>query len=112
MRRVVRREAGERGSARNEDQSVLTRIRASRWSMGSALFLASWAVLLGPVTYTKHLISASRLPFTAVYFGSIALTLLFAFQVRPLLSSTGSRSSSTSSRPHEHCPCPAPSPPK
>jgi len=48
------------------------------WSMGSVLFLTSWAVLLGPITYAKHLISTPRLPFTATYFGSIALTLYFA----------------------------------
>ena len=52
-----------------------------RWSMGSILFLASWAVLLGPVTYTHHLISGPRLPFTAAYFGTIALTLYFAIGV-------------------------------
>ena len=50
--------------------------------MGSLLFLASWTILLGPRTYFHHLASGPRLPFTAVYFGSIALTLIFAFQVR------------------------------
>lgn len=52
-----------------------------RWTMGSVLFLASWAVLLGPVTYAQHLISGPRLPFTAVYFTTIALTLYFAIGV-------------------------------
>lgn len=52
-----------------------------RWSMGSALFLASWAVLMGPVTYAQHLISGPRLPFTVAYLGSIALTLFFAVKV-------------------------------
>ena len=37
---------------------------------------------MGPVTYAKHLISGPRLPFTAAYFGSIALTLFFAIKVR------------------------------
>ena len=55
-----------------------------RWTFGSILFLASWAVLMGPVTYAKHLISGPRLPFTAAYFGSIALTLFFAIKVRLL----------------------------
>ena len=50
--------------------------------MGSLLFLASWAVLLGPITYAKHLMSGPRLPFTVVYFGSIAMTLYFAIGVR------------------------------
>lgn len=48
------------------------------WSVGSSLFLASWAVLMGPITYARHLLSGPRLPFTAAYFGSIALTLYFA----------------------------------
>jgi len=82
------------------------------------LFLASWAVMMGPVTYGKqafylnvvpphplslksttslthntpvqHLTSGPRLPFTAAYFGSIALTLYFALGVSrhfPSLSS-------------------------
>lgn len=55
-----------------------------RWSMGSLLFLTSWAVLLGPITYAQHLISGPRLPFTAVYFGTIALTLYFAIGVSGL----------------------------
>ena len=52
-----------------------------RWSVGSVLFLLSWAVLMGPWSYAKHLISGARLPFTAAYFGSIALTLYFAIGV-------------------------------
>ena len=52
-----------------------------RWSVGSLLFLLSWAVLMGPWTYVKHLVSGPRLPFTAAYFGSIALTLYFAVGV-------------------------------
>lgn len=56
-------------------------VNLHRWSMGSLLFLASWAVLMGPVTYAKHLLSTPRLPFTAAYFGSIALTLYFAVGV-------------------------------
>ncbi|KAF2094881.1 SFT2-domain-containing protein [Rhizodiscina lignyota] len=48
------------------------------WTMGSVLFLASWAVLMGPITYMQHLASGPRLPFTAVYLGSIALTLYFS----------------------------------
>ncbi|KAJ5160475.1 uncharacterized protein N7482_007479 [Penicillium canariense] len=56
----------------------------SRWSVGSALFLLSWAVLMGPWSYAKHLVSGSRLPFTAAYFGSIALTLYFAIGLQSL----------------------------
>ncbi|KAK4902016.1 Protein transport protein sft2 [Elasticomyces elasticus] len=46
--------------------------------MASVLFLGSWAVMMGPMVYARHLISAERLPFTATYFGSIGLTLYFA----------------------------------
>ncbi|TID21844.1 SFT2-domain-containing protein [Venturia nashicola] len=48
------------------------------WTMGSVLFLASWAVLMGPITYMQHLFSGPRLPFTGAYFGSIALTIYFS----------------------------------
>ncbi|KAF2189428.1 SFT2-domain-containing protein [Zopfia rhizophila CBS 207.26] len=48
------------------------------WSMGSVLFLASWSVLMGPLQYFQHLVFGPRLPFTAAYFGSIALTLYFS----------------------------------
>jgi hypothetical protein len=50
----------------------------SRWSAGSILFLASWAGLMGPYQYAVHLTSGPRLPFTAVYFGSIIMTVYFA----------------------------------
>ncbi|KAK5718029.1 protein transport protein sft2 [Elasticomyces elasticus] len=46
--------------------------------MASVLFLGSWAVMMGPMVYARHLISSERLPFTATYFGSIGLTLYFA----------------------------------
>ncbi|KAJ5131844.1 hypothetical protein N7448_006002 [Penicillium atrosanguineum] len=58
------------------DISMLTLLPS--WSVGSVLFLLSWAVLMGPWSYAKHLVSGSRLPFTAAYFGSISLTLYFA----------------------------------
>lgn len=52
-----------------------------RWSLGSVLFLASWAVMMGPLTYARHLLSAPRLPFTVAYFGSIGFTLFFSLGV-------------------------------
>lgn len=52
-----------------------------RWTVGSALFLASFAAIMGPMNYVYHLFSAPRLPFTAAYFGSIALTLVFSIKV-------------------------------
>ncbi|KAL9002168.1 MAG: hypothetical protein Q9188_004885 [Gyalolechia gomerana] len=62
--------------------SVRPRKFAILWSMGSMLFLASWAVLMGPVQYAQHLISGPRLPFTAAYFGSITMTLIFAIKLQ------------------------------
>lgn len=53
----------------------------TRWSVGSILFLTSWSVLMGPRQYIQHLVSGNRLPFTAAYFGSIALTIYFAVGV-------------------------------
>ena len=66
---------------------LLTHASISRWSVGSVLFLSSWAVLMGPLQYAQHLISGSRLPFTAAYFGSIFLTIYFAVGVSLLLFS-------------------------
>ncbi|KAI0009078.1 SFT2-domain-containing protein [Xylariaceae sp. FL0662B] len=48
------------------------------WSFGSVLFLSSFAAMMGPVAYLRHLTSGPRLPFTAAYFGSIVLTIYFA----------------------------------
>lgn len=58
--------------------SLRPRKFAVLWTVGSLLFLSSWAILQGPVTYAQHLLSASRLPFSAAYFGTIALTLYFS----------------------------------
>ena len=45
------------------------------------MFLASFAAIMGPMNYVYHLLSTPRLPFTAAYFGSITLTLVFALKV-------------------------------
>ncbi|KAI5463018.1 Got1/Sft2-like family-domain-containing protein [Mariannaea sp. PMI_226] len=52
------------------------------WTVGSLMFLASFAAVMGPMNYFYHLLSTPRLPFTAMYFGSITLTLVFALKVR------------------------------
>ncbi|PSR99348.1 Got1/Sft2-like family-domain-containing protein [Coniella lustricola] len=52
------------------------------WTLGSALFLASFAAVMGPVAYAQHLLSGPRLPFTGAYFGSIAFTFYFALGLR------------------------------
>ncbi|KAH7197657.1 Got1/Sft2-like family-domain-containing protein [Fusarium flagelliforme] len=51
------------------------------WSVGSLMFLASFAAIMGPMNYVYHLLSTPRLPFTAAYFGSITLTLVFALKL-------------------------------
>ncbi|KIX94372.1 uncharacterized protein Z520_09758 [Fonsecaea multimorphosa CBS 102226] len=58
--------------------SLKPRKFAILWSVGSMMFLASWAFLMGPVQYAAHLLSGPRLPFTAAYFGSIIMTIYFA----------------------------------
>jgi hypothetical protein len=52
-----------------------------RWTLGSIFFLASFAVVMGPMAYVRHLLSADRVPFTAAYFGSLSLSLYFALGV-------------------------------
>ncbi|KAL9086995.1 MAG: hypothetical protein Q9159_003889 [Coniocarpon cinnabarinum] len=64
--------------ARNRREEEDAWFAHESWSMASVLFLASWAALMGPMAYVRHLVSGPRLPFTATYFGSIALTLYFA----------------------------------
>jgi len=58
--------------------SLRPRKFAVLWTVGSLLFLSSWAILQGPIAYASHLVSTPRLPFTAAYFGTIALTLYFS----------------------------------
>jgi hypothetical protein len=48
------------------------------WTLGSILFLSSFAAIMGPWAYVQHLASTPRLPFTAAYFGSLGLTIYFA----------------------------------
>jgi len=54
---------------------------ALRWTLGSILFLSSFAAVMGPWTYVLHLASTPRLPFTAAYFGSLGLTIYFSIGV-------------------------------
>lgn len=100
----VRRVAACRWTLRQTrcDLIMSLALTSFRWSMGSVLFLAAWSVMMGPIQYGKqasppqaahlhahsrlrssaqHLISGPRLPFTAAYFGSIALTLFFSLGV-------------------------------
>lgn len=65
---------------------VAPELTLRRWSVGSVMFLASFAAVMGPMNYIRHLFSGPRIPFTAGYFGSILLTLVFAIKVNPLIS--------------------------
>ncbi|KAL1874011.1 hypothetical protein VTK73DRAFT_617 [Phialemonium thermophilum] len=57
------------------------------WTVGSFLFLCSFAAVMGPLAYAQHLLSSPRLPFTTAYFGSIGLTLYFSVGLRsPILT--------------------------
>ncbi|KAJ3505731.1 hypothetical protein NMY22_g17480 [Coprinellus aureogranulatus] len=47
---------------------------ALSFSLGSFLVMFGFSVLIGPVNHFKHLVSKERLPFSVVYFGSLALT--------------------------------------
>ncbi|KAL0952725.1 hypothetical protein HGRIS_006958 [Hohenbuehelia grisea] len=51
---------------------------ALSFSLGSLLVMFGFSVLIGPVNHAKHLISKERLPFSAVYFSSLGLTLYFS----------------------------------
>ncbi|XP_062505673.1 uncharacterized protein LOC134182294 [Corticium candelabrum] len=48
------------------------------FTLGSVLTLGSFSLLWGPVSHMKHLFSPQRLPFTAAYLSSMALTLYSA----------------------------------
>ncbi|CAO1615708.1 unnamed protein product [Parajaminaea phylloscopi] len=58
---------------------------ALSFSMGSLLFMVGFSVLSGPLAHLRHITSGPRLPFSAAYFGSLALTLYFALGPRTTL---------------------------
>ncbi|KAJ7279034.1 Got1/Sft2-like family-domain-containing protein [Mycena rebaudengoi] len=60
---------------------------ALSFSLGSALVMFGFSVLVGPINHIKHLFTAERLPFTAVYFSSLGLTLYFALGLHSSLGS-------------------------
>ncbi|VEU20323.1 DEKNAAC101093 [Brettanomyces naardenensis] len=51
---------------------------AMLWTLGSLLFVLSFGCLQGPQDYCRHLVSKERLPFTAIFFGSVIGTLYCA----------------------------------
>ncbi|RDB19678.1 Protein transport protein SFT2 [Hypsizygus marmoreus] len=58
---------------------------ALSFSLGSLLVMFGFSVLIGPINHIKHLISTERLPFSAIYFSSLGLTLYFSLGARSKL---------------------------
>lgn len=48
---------------------------AVSYTIGSALLLCSFALINGPINYAKSLVASDRIMFTAIYLGSLGLTL-------------------------------------
>ena len=55
---------------------------ALMFSLGSLFTLGSFSFLWGPFNHIKHLFGRERLPFTAVYFGTLFFTLYFALSLQ------------------------------
>ncbi|PPQ63455.1 hypothetical protein CVT24_004987 [Panaeolus cyanescens] len=60
---------------------------ALAFSLGSLLVMFGFSVLVGPINHIKHLCTKERLPFSAVYFGSLGLTLYFSLGAHSYLGS-------------------------
>ncbi|KAI8378687.1 Got1/Sft2-like family-domain-containing protein [Choanephora cucurbitarum] len=58
---------------------------AATFTLGSILILVSVALLRGPWSHLKHMMSRERLPFTVSYVGSMALTLYAAIGIRAVI---------------------------
>lgn len=54
---------------------------ALSFTFGSLTFMASFGILVGPKEHISGIIKADRLPFTAIYFGSMLATLYFTFNM-------------------------------
>ncbi len=57
------------------------------WSLGSILFLVSFAAMQGPVAFAHHLVTGKRIMFTISFLSSIILTLVFALVVKSTILS-------------------------
>ena len=55
------------------------------FSLGSVFVMGSFSFMWGPVSHFKHMINKERLPFTAVYIGTLSLTLYFAMGLQATL---------------------------
>ena len=58
---------------------------ALSFTCGSVLFMGSFAMLVGPSKYMKTICSHDRVSFSALYFGSLLLTLYSVFVARSYL---------------------------
>ena len=58
------------------------------FSLGSVFVMGSFSFLWGPVNHLKHMLKKDRLPFTAVYVGTLSLTLYFAMGLQNTLLTT------------------------
>ncbi|KAL8621600.1 hypothetical protein ACOMHN_036833 [Nucella lapillus] len=54
---------------------------AMLYTLGSLFVISSFSFLWGPYNHLKHLFSMNRLPFTAVYFGTMFATVYFSMWV-------------------------------
>lgn len=58
------------------------------FSMGSVFVMGSFSFLWGPMNHFKHMFKRDRLPFTAVYLGTLFLTLYFAMGMQNTILTT------------------------
>ncbi|XP_038076789.1 protein transport protein SFT2-like [Patiria miniata] len=58
------------------------------YTLGSLFTISSFSLLWGPWYHIKHLFSKDRLPFTAIYFTSMFLTLYFSLVRQATLPTT------------------------
>ncbi|KZO91818.1 SFT2-domain-containing protein [Calocera viscosa TUFC12733] len=60
---------------------------ALSFSLGSALVMFGFMILIGPLNQIKHLFSKERIPFTLAYFSSLGLTIFFSVGYRSYIGS-------------------------
>jgi len=58
------------------------------FSLGSVFVMGSFSFLWGPMNHFKHMLKRDRLPFTAVYVGTLLLTLYFAMGIQSTILTT------------------------
>ena len=58
------------------------------FSLGSVCVMGSFSFLWGPMNHFSHMFKKERIPFTAVYLGTLALTLYFAMGLQNTILTT------------------------